>query len=445
MGLDLHLECLSRLYQFVAEHLPGVRIDHDMFLQYSSMAPLFSIDKILPGSKILTESLQRYVGEHALYTFLSDSIARDIYETNQYSVEKKGVPLVSFPNYSIPADAAKRLIDDFNTLPWNFRVSLEIPKPFGNTLRNLVGNFNLSDSFRLVCPDDKYSQTIPLKSGIEQRDSLLFGVTTLLTQGSEQEACWSQETAYLQTDVTGFIGFFQDTAALEDAIAQLKGFFGLGIAVRLLKLKEEVAPLPLFGPPSPMKYHLLVHRDMNSHAEIWLKPELPPEFSEVLGQLDIEDFKEQLGTPMQNSNSQSAIVKAGLSTISAAFRKPDQAARVLLAAQWLIDSYTGRNDLLSYVQAAVAMEILLGEEAKSDIIGIGELMRNRCAYLIGASRSHRERILGDFIRIYDVRSKIVHRGKSRLTLEERGLFQELRWMCGRVIQEELRLLSNDTS
>ena len=442
MGLDLHPECLSRLNQFVAEHLPGVRIDHGMFLNYPSMLPLFPVQKILPRSRTLTESLQRYVGENALYTFLSESIARDIYEANQYSEEKEGPPLVSFPNYSNPAEAAKRLIDDFNTLPWTFIVSLEIPNPLGNTFRNTSGNFSLSDSFRLVCPDDKYTQSLPLKSGIEQRNKLLFGGTTLLTRGFEREARWSQETAYLQTVVRGFIGLFADTAPLEQAIAELKGFFGLGIAVRLLKVKKETAPL--FGLHYPIKHHLLVHRDMTSHAEIWLRPELPLEFSEVLARLDIEDFEAQLGVPDQISNFQSEIVKAELSAISTAFKKPDQAARILLAAQWLIDSYTGRNDLLSYVQAAVAMEILLGEEEKSDTVGIGELLRNRCAYLIGVSRSQREQILKDFIRIYDVRSKIVHRGKSRLTLEERLLFHKLRWMCGRVIQEELRLISKDT-
>jgi hypothetical protein len=73
-------------------------------------------------------------------------------------------------------------------------------------------------------------------------------------------------------------------------------------------------------------------------------------------------------------------------------------------------------------------------------MGLSELLRNRCAYLIGKDQRQREEILDDFGRIYDVRSQIVHRGKSRLSREEQGLFYKLRWMCFRVVQEEIRLL-----
>jgi len=76
-------------------------------------------------------------------------------------------------------------------------------------------------------------------------------------------------------------------------------------------------------------------------------------------------------------------------------------------------------------------------------MGLGELLRNRCAYLIGKSHKQRKQLLDDFKEIYDVRSKIVHRGKSRLNLHERSLFSKLQWMCRRVIQEEIELLKED--
>ena len=93
----------------------------------------------------------------------------------------------------------------------------------------------------------------------------------------------------------------------------------------------------------------------------------------------------------------------------------------------------------------IVLEILLGEEDRSDEIGLGELLRNRCAYLIGKTHKQRSEILRDFNRIYAVRSLIVHRGKSRLTPDERSLFHKLRWMCRRVIEEELTLLKADTA
>jgi Apea-like HEPN len=96
--------------------------------------------------------------------------------------------------------------------------------------------------------------------------------------------------------------------------------------------------------------------------------------------------------------------------------------------------------MLSFVQAAVVLEILLGDKAASDLIGLGELLRNRCAYLISRSQAERDWVLQEFRKIYDVRSKIVHAGKRRLGTEEQILFFGLRRICQSVIQEEAKLL-----
>lgn len=130
-----------------------------------------------------------------------------------------------------------------------------------------------------------------------------------------------------------------------------------------------------------------------------------------------------------------------LAQIAVILSAPEQAKRrIVLAAQWLFDSYCGTDELLSFVQAAVVMEILLGDKAVSDLMGLGELLRNRCAYLISTTYEERDTILRDFKAIYDVRSKIVHSGKKRLNMPERHLFAKLQWMCQRVIQTEVALL-----
>jgi hypothetical protein len=91
----------------------------------------------------------------------------------------------------------------------------------------------------------------------------------------------------------------------------------------------------------------------------------------------------------------------------------------------------------------VVLEILLGEKATSDLMGIGELIGNRCSYLIGKSHKQRSDVLSTFKKIYDIRSGIVHRGKNRLSWEERRLSLRLQWMCLRAIQEEVELLKKD--
>ena len=84
------------------------------------------------------------------------------------------------------------------------------------------------------------------------------------------------------------------------------------------------------------------------------------------------------------------------------------------------------------------------ESQRAGKVGIGELLRNRCAYLIGSSHQERSNILDDLKKIYHVRSYIVHRGKAKLDTHEQFLLFKLRGMCDRVIRREIELLRRDT-
>jgi hypothetical protein len=112
----------------------------------------------------------------------------------------------------------------------------------------------------------------------------------------------------------------------------------------------------------------------------------------------------------------------------------------MLAAQWLFDSHCGSDELLRFVQTMIVMEILLGDKAATDIVGLSELMSNRCAYLIAKNHSERNELLKEFRSIYKVRSEIVHAGKTRLNAEERRLFLRLQFLCARTMAEEMQLL-----
>jgi hypothetical protein len=308
-------------------------------------------------------------------------------------------------------------------------------------LQAYASGWAISDNMRLVAPNASSDQAFPLASGVEARDKNLFGGYGALS--IRQEHKWNQETSYLQFDAKGFIGADGKTTPIEDVTSSLKAFFGLCLAVNFLRVKraKEETLTQILGATVrnylPRSY-LIVHRCENDKSVVWATLELPHGLSEILNNFEANDCDGQI-----DSSRMSRWITNRLQLRSCAFRNALQAEKVLLSGQWLLDSYVGKNELLSFVQTTVAMEILLGEKAKSDIIGIGELLRNRCAYLIGKSHSQREEILEDFARIYDVRSKIVHRGKSRLTADERSLFWKLQWLCQRVITEEIKLIIED--
>jgi len=146
---------------------------------------------------------------------------------------------------------------------------------------------------------------------------------------------------------------------------------------------------------------------------------------------------------LKTDAAKAAWVKARLQDLAVAFSSGPKAEPLLLAAQWLFDSYAGRDELLSFVQAMIVLEILLGDKNIAEEIGLGALLRNRLAYMIGSSYRDRTELLEDFSSIYRVRSQIVHTGKHRLSSEERRLFLKLRWMCLRVMAKELELLKGD--
>ena len=126
------------------------------------------------------------------------------------------------------------------------------------------------------------------------------------------------------------------------------------------------------------------------------------------------------------------------------FNGGKKAEGILLASQWFFDGYShGPDELLKFIQTMVVLEILLGDKATSDQTGLNVLLRNRCAYLIGNSQEDRTKVLDLFSAIYDVRSQIVHRGKHRLSVQESILFDQLRWLCRRVIAKEVQLHKAD--
>jgi hypothetical protein len=421
--------------EVVAENLADVRVNNDMVLDFQSMMGLVATDEILPETGGLRDKLNRYIGELPLFTFIFETLTRDLYENGTYNAERKGVPLNEFPDFGDLQAVANHLVNDFESLPWSYQMSFELPSSIGKQIRDAVANYELSENFRIVSPDETYDTNYPLRSGIKNRDQTLFGGGLLqILQSSEQ---WNKETACIQIDLEGFVGHYGKQAPIQDGLSTLKAFMGLSLAVRLLKAGTKPAT-SLLGMPPKSQLVLVLHRKTDDHWQIWSTYDLPSDLSETLAGFEIDDLEGRV-----DANKLSSWIRSRLPIISIAFQNPGKAEHVLLAAQWLLDSYVGKNELLSFVQSTVAMEILLGEEAKSDVIGIGELLRNRCAYLIGKSRSAREGILGDFDKIYTVRSKIVHRGKSRLNSEERILFQKLQWMCRRVISEELNLIAKD--
>jgi hypothetical protein len=170
-----------------------------------------------------------------------------------------------------------------------------------------------------------------------------------------------------------------------------------------------------------IKHQAYVHQRLSDGWQRYGSIELDEALSNTINNLDLGT----LTGVLESDDLKASFLEDNISLLRRAFVDVPVSERVLLAGRWLLDSWGGKNELLSFVQATVALEILLGDKDVSDLLGVGALLRNRCAYLVGKTHKERAEILGDFKKIYDIRSKIVHRGKDRLKENERELFYTL--------------------
>jgi hypothetical protein len=433
MPLNLHENCLAQLRASLEKHLPQISVTHGMFLATGSTAPLYLAQTALPTTGKVHARLLKLIGEMPLIDFVSGTLARELVENQSYETELGPKPITSMPAYSNAAETSAKLVDAFESLPWQYTITLPLPVAFSDVFCPSIKYFSLSDFMCIRCGNEEMATSFPLVSGIKGRDERIAGgglAALLIPQNPE----WKADRAYLQIQVEGFIGKFASTEPLHNAVSLIRAFFGLGLALRLFQHKPTYQQYP-------RKQKAFIHRSIDKKWVIEDLSELESAHSSAIDDLQLHDLDGTLNTPEKRG----AWMRQKLGSISAVIKAADRAQNITLGAQWLLDSYSGSDELLQFVQAAVVVEILLGEKASSDLVGLGELLSNRCAYLIANSHAERAELLQDFRTIYEVRSKIVHRGKSRLQLREKILFDKLRWMCRRIIQEEVKLLEEDAN
>jgi hypothetical protein len=378
-----------------------------------------ALDEALPGSSsVLRQKLQGWVGDDPLSEFLVGQLMEEL-EARPYQSEVPKVPLISLPEYDDVGVVANRLIADFETLPWEYHAFVSVPGSVSTLLASALDDekSDRSQRFGLVKLGERASEYPP---GPEPVFPLI---------GKPYEL--SPDTLYVRGILSGYVRRYFTTTPLEQFLFTVKAFFGFCIAHRFVTRGFH------FFATAPKKHALLYRR----RTDIWVAQE-PHELEADLART-LSSLAANSEFSKHPAEFQRAYMKDFLRSVGHVLTDTEANERLLLAAQWLFDSHSTGSQLLSFIQATVVLETLLGEKAVSDIIGLGELLANRCAYLIGKSKTQRDEVINDFRRIYGTRSSIVHRGHNRLTSDEQRDLFTLRWMCYRVVQEELKLLTAD--
>lgn len=432
MSINLHTDCEQRITEFIVSALEKIELRNKMFLTENSYSYFVEADRILPQSGKLRKELEQYVSETPLFDFLYQKLSYDLYKTQKYDSANEKSKLVELEEYKDSISVASRLVSEFKSLPWDYCLSIKLENNFNELVVNSIKNYTFSNKFRIVFADESFQQTFPISGEIESTDQSLYKTLGLKMFSAFKRVEWDNSSSYIQIFTNGFIGMYGETAPLEESIILLKSFIGLAIALRLLKVNKQYRS-------KPTAVKIYIHKKSENKWSFENTHDLDINISETYNDLQLNDLNESIDT----DEKMIVWINKNFDILKNVFENIEKSQKIIHAGQWLFESYIGKNELLSFVQTTIAMEILLGDKALSDILGLGELLRNRCAYLIGKSQNQREAILNDFKKIYKIRSSIVHSGKNRLNNNEKYLFWKLQWMCRRVIQEEITLCIKD--
>jgi len=434
MPLNLHQDCKNQLIEKLAKQLGTIDVTNNLFLDVRSTAVAFlGASAPLPKHGSVAKNLESYIGEWPFYNFLHGYLSKELHEQQEYDSSIPVCKLTDIKQYSNIEKTAERLVETFDSLPWEYTFSIKF-KPFLLSIFEGTSNrFQLSDTISLVKPDGQLVEEYPLPPANRNMDMalLLLSGKKIYREKSYEE--WDRKSVCLQFNTNGFIGK-SSTQTSENVVFALKAFCGLSIALRLIKVEHSY---PLASP----QMYFYIHRNIDGKWVIDDKKDLMEDLSRTISDLVFHDLKGSLDNDIKKKD----WMKSCLYKLKKVFSNNEQSERLLLAGQWFFESCTGRNELLSFVQAMVALEILLGDKAASDVVGLNELLGNRCAYLISVNHAQREEILKEFKEIYNIRSEIVHRGKSKLRAKERALLDKLQWYCRRVIEKEIELITETSS
>jgi hypothetical protein len=368
--------------------------------------------------------LQRCVDDdYALLELVNHFLLRKL-RTNAYKMEEGQEPLAEQPG----CEDLDSLTDEFmillDSLPLRYAFSFPLPagtlQVFGDG-----ASVEIAPNLRVAYQSDALESEFPLTTGDKKLDEAWLGPMNLLFIG--QVAKFSPDT--IQIFDEGYVGSWGSTMPSKRASQRYLSVLGLCIAAGLFKA------VPNFENAKAIQRYLV-----HEHVDGWVP----------IDRLELETNSRSFVSSLvlnpafdQGSQQHRDCLFGVIHDLRVIFRDEEANHRLIRAAEWYFGALAGSDPVLQFVQMMVVLEIIYGDEAPNDKISLGELLRNRCAYAIGVTAEDRDSIAKSFPEIYTVRSKIVHTGKNRLSLSERGLYSKLSEYCRRSIAHEIVLIARD--
>jgi hypothetical protein len=429
----IHAELRAALTRALTEILAKLPVSNGFYVPFEGRLMLQRADKLLPEqhkqkpggdpTRNIKPALVEMIDDHPIADFAEEYLNVLIQKHSTFDLERPDIEFAALlPEQDLSIVAAD-IVQALSALPYQYSFILALPPSLAALVPDGSASVFINPKMRLMRASEEFIAKYPTPDNYGSLSELF---------GRQPQRDVKVGGYALQLDAEGFSTRYGNTATVMDAILSVKAFFGFCVALRILEssysddrdFRAEGMRICRADEPAYVGRRTFDH-DTGKYIRSlkvaqWLEEKLP-------------------------ERDRDAYIVNALREIGKCLGAGHEARRLRLACRWFFDSSASSDDVTAFVQAMIVMETVLGEGASFDrnSISLGELLKNRCAFLLGKTRSERDDILAAFAHLYRVRSAIVHHGQHKLSYSERTKLFELKDLCARVIRAEGRLLAND--
>ncbi len=392
---------------------------------------VFAIFKSFPNN--VQKELESYLGGLGLWGFILDFL----HLKGPYNEYDEGTALDQIFNLD---DLAAELLEQIQSLPYDYFALIELP----------FEHLGRTEHYIEIAPGMALWQTQEIELVGYKVPELVFdshyrGTGLLSTQMRPYKL--QPGRVYLRIQAAGYLSEFGRYPIINNILDIMRSFIGCCISIDLFKKGSDQTSI---ASEVMVSYFL-----QSDEAKFVRAGFIRDAEARLINRLSIpgEQFKSPIPAILSMIAEREPPEISGVDGMESKWlinrltpvknifehQNDEYAKRILNATQWYFDGDVRGFNVLGYILTMTAIETLLGDPTPPG--NLTQFLANRCAFLIGRGGHERNLVIKNFLKIYETRSKILHRGARELSSDEYTQLGLLRYYLERALKVEISRLS----
>lgn len=417
---------LNSLRIALLEALPAAKLFRDGGVFISGFETLIAKQSIFTDNE--KDILEKYLDDGGIRYCIEQYISNELFKDGYKG--KSETTIGDYFGHEGMLNLTKRIAEYISSLPNTYVIITELPPELSKALRCTGLKIKLSDRISIVSEDRLPSEVFNSSLTFLSNDEIngFPGDQQIILPISERRDFDEQHIdpyspIYFEYKCSGLITDDFSSKLFRDFYDELRAFYGIMNSVGLLGGVSYREPHKIQN----SAYAFLNNLSSGVISSIESNPK------------DIIDA---------SRSTVSAVTQEWLANAADKEKFFDPAVRIFssndlrlrTASVWMLRANQSTRPLDRLLEAAIVIEVLLGDRSTSDRIGLSKLMANRCAYALGKTVNEREQIIKDFDQFYNIRSQIVHTGRYQVSKADQDVIRKGVNLATRILRHEFNLL-----